>query len=127
MTMRDRTKAAFRRSAFAVGALRALRGAATDLRVIGWILARRRKIDTYLKSAPVRKLHLGASRNHLSGWLNADIYPLDAGILYLDVTIRFPFGDSSFDYIFFEHLIEHIDFQDGMVMLRECWRVLKPN
>ena len=30
------------------------------------------------------------------------------------------------DYIFHEHLIEHLDYQQGQFMLKECFRILKP-
>lgn len=39
---------------------------------------------------------------------------------------RFPLGDSTFDYVFSEHQIEHLTYAEGLVMLRECHRVLKP-
>ena len=35
-------------------------------------------------------------------------------------------GSEIFDFIYSEHMIEHISFNDGQQMLRECWRVLKP-
>ena len=47
-------------------------------------------------------------------------------MIYLDVTTRFPLNDNTFDYVFAEHLIEHIDHEDALTMLRETWRVLKP-
>ncbi|MFW6161736.1 MAG: class I SAM-dependent methyltransferase [Planctomycetota bacterium] len=47
-------------------------------------------------------------------------------MLYLDVRQRFPFDDETFDYVFTEHLIEHVTFEEGESMLRECHRVLKP-
>lgn len=46
--------------------------------------------------------------------------------MFLDVTKRFPFDDCTFDYIMCEHLIEHLQYKDGLYMLSECFRVLKP-
>jgi predicted SAM-dependent methyltransferase len=44
----------------------------------------------------------------------------------LDVTQPFPFDDRVFDYVFCEHLIEHVSWSGGGRMLQECQRVLKP-
>jgi predicted SAM-dependent methyltransferase len=44
----------------------------------------------------------------------------------LDATRRFPFKDGVFDFIYSEHMIEHVPWSEGMKMLRECFRVLKP-
>jgi predicted SAM-dependent methyltransferase len=46
--------------------------------------------------------------------------------MFLDATERFPFMDSTFDYAFSEHMIEHIEYTKGLHMLRECLRILKP-
>jgi predicted SAM-dependent methyltransferase len=44
----------------------------------------------------------------------------------LDARQPLPFADSSFDFVFSEHLIEHIPFPAGCALLRECHRVLRP-
>jgi predicted SAM-dependent methyltransferase len=41
-------------------------------------------------------------------------------------TRRFPFEDNTFDYVYSEHMIEHIEYDSALFMLRECFRVLKP-
>ena len=97
-----------------------------DLRVIVWVFARRHAIRDYTRSHRIRKLHIGAGRNILAGWLNTDISLNHASVIYLDATARFPFDDATFDYILAEHMIEHLDYQAGQLMLRECNRVLKP-
>jgi predicted SAM-dependent methyltransferase len=43
----------------------------------------------------------------------------------LDATKPFRLQDSSFDFVFSEHMIEHISYFDAMSMLRECHRVLR--
>jgi predicted SAM-dependent methyltransferase len=48
------------------------------------------------------------------------------GTVFLDATTPFPFDCGTFDYIYCEHMIEHISWQKGQTMLRECHRVLKP-
>lgn len=80
----------------------------------------------YLRQDGPKKLHLGCGQNAIEGWLNTDYYPRRAGIMHLDATKAFPLPAESFDYIFSEHMIEHINYHDGMSMLKESWRVLKP-
>lgn len=81
---------------------------------------------SYLDSHTVRKLHIGSGANLLPGWLNSDFYPKAPGVLHLDARGRFPFADGQFDYVFSEHMIEHIAYAKGAAMLGECCRVLKP-
>src|SRR5579863_8923255 len=46
-------------------------------------------------------------------------------VMHLDASQHFPFRDETFDYIFSEHVIEHISYRTGVKMLAECFRVLK--
>jgi len=61
----------------------------------------------------------------LEGWLNTDIRPRFCEVAYVDATQPLPFDDETFDYIFSEHLIEHLFYEDGFLMLQECFRVLR--
>lgn len=83
-------------------------------------------IRKYFQENAVRRLQIGAGANQLNGWLNTDILPHSRNVAYMDVRRRFPFDDASFDYVFSEHVIEHVNFDDGRFMLREIFRVLKP-
>jgi predicted SAM-dependent methyltransferase len=83
----------------------------------------------YLSTHPVAKLQIGCGGNMLQGWLNTDgqmdgwYHPQS---FRLDATQPFPLPDSSFDYVYSEHMIEHISWTDGQFMLQECFRVMKP-
>ncbi|MCP4618260.1 MAG: methyltransferase domain-containing protein [Bradyrhizobium sp.] len=83
-------------------------------------------IASHLTSQGPHKLHIGCGFNVLPGWLNTDYYPTAPDIAHLDATKPFPFEDATFDFVFSEHMIEHIPYPDGCNMLRECCRVLKP-
>jgi predicted SAM-dependent methyltransferase len=89
---------------------------------------RREQIDSYLRDHSVRKLQLGTGDNVLDGWLNTDIHRFEGvdEIVYLDARAPFPLPDESFDVVFSEHMLEHIDYADGQQCLRECRRVLRP-
>lgn len=86
---------------------------------------RRRQIRDYLTATAVPKLHLGAGHNRLGGWLNTD-RDVDAELVLLDATGPFPLPDGAVDYVFAEHLIEHLPYSDALPMLRESYRVLTP-
>jgi predicted SAM-dependent methyltransferase len=83
-------------------------------------------IRAYLDSHEVRCLHIGSGGNVLQGWLNTDLNPRSDQIIYLDATDPLPFEDSTLDYVFSEHLIEHLPHEDGAYHLNQCYRVLKP-
>ena len=82
-------------------------------------------IKDYFNSTQTRKLHIGCGGNILNDWLNSDYSPKSKSILRLDATKTYPFKNDKFDYIFSEHMIEHVDYQQGLQMLSECFRVLK--
>lgn len=85
-------------------------------------ISRKWRIRMYLRGKDPRKLQIGGGYHTLDGWLNGDLI---AGDIYLNATKRFPFPDESVDYIFAEQFIEHLDFEEGLLCLRECYRVLK--
>jgi predicted SAM-dependent methyltransferase len=98
---------------------------ATGRRAMGH-LTRRGAIQSYLRSHPVRKLQLGSGSNPLEEWLNTDIRPRRRERVLLDASRPFPIEDETFDYVFGEHVIEHLTFPEGLSMLRQCHRILRP-
>lgn len=78
----------------------------------------------YLSEPGLKNLHLGCGRHTLDGWLNTDRF-CRHGIVYVDLTKRFPFPDNSFDHVYSEHAIEHLPYSNGLNMLREGFRVLR--
>jgi predicted SAM-dependent methyltransferase len=96
-------------------------------RILGTI-RRRGRIAAYLRSHEVAKLQLGAGENIRPGWLNTDLhdYGRPGELVYLDVRGQFPFADASFDLVFSEHMLEHLEYEEGLRCLGECRRVLRP-
>jgi len=83
-------------------------------------------IKTYLQSHAVKKLQVGCGGQLRPDWLNANFESWRNGTIFLDATKPFPIEDGQFDFVFSEHMIEHITHEQGMHMLSECLRVLKP-
>jgi predicted SAM-dependent methyltransferase len=82
-------------------------------------------IAAYMRDEPVKRLQIGAGSSRRPGWLNTDIEPGD-GLAYLDATKRFPFEDGTLHYVFSEHVIEHLTYDEGKFMIAEAYRVLAP-
>ena len=98
----------------------------TAIRLKRSILGTDKKIIAdYFASHDVRGLHIGCGQHLIEVFINADLSSSSKDVLNFDATKLFPFGDESFDFIFSEHMIEHIPYADGLHMLRECCRVLK--
>lgn len=93
----------------------------------GFDPCRGRRIRKYLEETPEPKLQLGCGNNPIEGWFNTGISQEELRFgTYLDAGKPFPFLDSSFNYVFSEHLFEHLTYQQGLNMLKESWRILKP-
>lgn len=70
------------------------------------------------------RLHIGGGPRTLDGWLNTDL-SAPPGVMQMDATQPFPFGDRTFALLFTEHMIEHVPYEGGLAMLRESHRVLQ--
>jgi hypothetical protein len=95
------------------------------LALINLKVARKKRIANYLANFSVRKLQLGAGANRLPGWLNSEGFVSSSfthsrkntgDYIFLDVCQPFPFQDNSVDYIFQEHVIEHLNYHQGLML-----------
>lgn len=84
-------------------------------------------VNNYLRKNEIRKLHIGCGHHIIDGWLNSDYQAIPKDILQLDAAKTFPIESNKFDYIFSEHMIEHIAYSQGLSMLQECFRILRKN
>ena len=67
-----------------------------------------------------------------NGWINTDIIDLTSyaltnqyKFLQMDSRCSFPFEPNSVDFIVSSHMLEHLDWNEGLNFLRECYRVMK--
>lgn len=70
-----------------------------------------------------RKLNVGCGTAQLPGWLNIDI-ELGADLV-TDVREGLPFDNNSVHFIYNEHFIEHLSYEECEKVLREFRRCLK--
>jgi len=81
-------------------------------------------IDDYLKNNEVKKLQIGCGTNIMEGWLNTDLKDTNS-IAFLDAGKVYPIKSDIFDFIYSEHLFEHLKIEQQINMLEECHRILK--
>lgn len=91
--------------------------------------------ESYFRGDGKVKLNLGS---HLTmfhkGWINVDLPDLSPFARQQryeykqhDLREGLPWATGSVDLIFFCHALEHLTYQEGYEVLRECRRVLKPS
>lgn len=79
---------------------------------------------------PEIKLHLGCGEQIKKGWVNIDSgdhYSNKSDVdIACDLSKGIPFPEKTVDYIYHEHLIEHLERSSALDFTIECYRVLKP-
>ena len=107
-------------------------GLADDVRTARhWVRSRggtadRRLLAEHLATVDAPRLQLGCGTRLLDGWLNSDFSPRSPASMRVDATEPLPFEDSTFAYVYSEHMIEHIRRPDAQRLLSEINRVLRP-
>lgn len=76
----------------------------------------------------IKALHCGCGNTIIPGFLNTDRG--DSGWstqeFKMDVEKKFPFLDGELDYIYSEHMIEHLSYDGSKNYIKESYRCLKP-
>ncbi len=94
----------------------------------------------YHLSDTFKHYNLGCGVSFFKGFLNIDFWAqLQQNVVYKDLNgtqdtfmLNFdlrggvPARDSSLDLIYHSHMLEHLNFTDGIAFTKECFRALKP-
>lgn len=64
------------------------------------------------------RLHFGCGQNFLEGWENHDIE--------VDISKPLSYNSNSVDFIYTEHVIEHLTVKGAWNFFEESYRILKP-
>lgn len=62
------------------------------------------------------KVNFGCGSNKLPGWNNHD--------MEVDISKRLPYSNDSVNFIFAEHVLEHVTIHEAFGFLEECQRIL---
>lgn len=81
-----------------------------------------------LDFSKIKALHCGCGKNKIPGFINTDRGDSDWSEedFKLDVEKRFPYLDNELDYIYSEHMIEHLSYEGCKNFIQESYRCLKP-
>lgn len=71
-------------------------------------------------------LNLGCGRTFHADWINLDGSPASPEVRAHDLADPLPFADGYFEGVYASHVLEHFPPDDGLRLLRECLRVLRP-
>ncbi len=82
--------------------------------------------EEYKRKHEIKKLHFACHKNILDSWFNIEKEEKEDNTPWINVINPLPFEDSSFDYIFLERLLQHYEYEQGLRLLKECFRILKP-
>lgn len=85
-------------------------------------IAKRRMIE----NSDNIKLHWGSGSKRLDGWLNVDGWGGPAVDYIHDMRKRLPIADERVMLIFTEHVFEHFHAADGLRVLKDFYRILRP-
>ena len=73
----------------------------------------------------MKKVNLGCGPYKSTGWINIDNNPNWEPEIVRDLTKGLPFDNDSIDLIAAYHFLEHLNKDDMLFVLEECYRVLK--
>ncbi len=86
--------------------------------------SKRKKINKYKNQKNLR-LHWGCGSTRLDKWLNVDGWKTSATDFEYDLRKPIPLSDNSVSHIFTEHVLEHVTIEEGKLVLKEFFRILK--
>ena len=74
----------------------------------------------------MRKLNFGCGDRISPGWTNIDFHSSDSRIQRANLLAGFPFPNDYFDAVYSSHVIEHFTRKQGLFLIKEARRVLRP-
>lgn len=95
-----------------------------------------KKLALELKEVTVDKIHIGCGDDYVPGWLNIDLFPAKdipygsivkegALVLRFNMTKNLPVSDNTIKYIYASHFIEHLTFEEGLIFLKRCYKMMQ--
>lgn len=89
-----------------------------------------------LKGKTELKVHLGCGEDVRPGWVNVDALRFivpgfdpnaveNAIFIDHDLSSGLPLPESSCQYIYSSHFFEHLEYEQGLYLMRDCYRALR--
>ena len=71
-------------------------------------------------------LNLGCGKRYVVNdvWVNADMLPIGKEVLKCNFLNGIPYETNRFSVVYHSHVLEHFSKEDGIIFLKECYRVL---
>lgn len=85
----------------------------------------KRRVDALRQLREVR-LHLGCGRRVMPEWTNVDCFAAEGIAFECDFRDALPFADGAVQMLYTEHVLEHLEEENALALLRECHRVMAP-
>lgn len=82
-----------------------------------------RELQAYCQGKTGISLNMGCGELVRSGWINVDLQSR-SGVFYLNAINQLPIKSGTVARIHAEHFLEHLDYEDALKFLCECYRVL---
>lgn len=73
-----------------------------------------------------QKLNFGCGNRFSADWVNIDFHSESKFVQRVNLLNAFPFPDNHFDVVYSSHVLEHFDQNQGLFLISESFRVLKP-
>lgn len=76
----------------------------------------------------MKYLNIGCGYHYINSeeWVNLDFSKTGEVVIASNLLSGIPFGDNYFDLVYHSHVLEHFSKDDGIKLIQECYRVLKP-
>jgi SAM-dependent methyltransferase len=74
----------------------------------------------------MNKLNFGCGGRVAANWTNIDFHSDDSRVKRVNLLAGLPFPDNYFDVVYSSHVLEHFTRDQGLFLIREAHRVLKP-
>ena len=77
----------------------------------------------------IKYLNIGCG-NHVvesKEWINVDFATNNPNVISHNLLNGIPFNNDQFDLVYHSHVLEHFTKNDGIKLIKECYRVLKNN
>lgn len=96
-----------------------------------------RKAFASLRGGTGLQVHLGCGPDVRTGWVNVDLFlgrppsidPVkqpDTLLIVHDLRNGLPLDEGSCDIVYSSHFFEHLSFADGLKLMKDCHRALRP-